>query len=163
MFTSILVPTDFGAASDAALEYARRVAAKFGATLHVLHVVEGSYATGPMGTEAFITESPAIQQALMDDAMARLNARVTADDRARFNATTELITGVSARVILEFAQTRGIDLIVMGTHGRSGVAHLLMGSVAEKVVRGAPCPVLTVRQAPASVPQSAAVTAAATA
>jgi nucleotide-binding universal stress UspA family protein len=160
MFTRILVPTDFGAASDAALEYARAFAAKFGASLYVLHVVEGSYASGPMGTEAFVVESPAIQQALMDDARARLDVRVNADDRVRFNATSELIVGASARVILHFAEERGIDLIVMGTHGRSGMAHLLMGSVAEKVVRHAPCPVLTVRQAPVAASLPLAATAA---
>jgi nucleotide-binding universal stress UspA family protein len=163
MFTHILVPTDFSATSDAALDYARALAAKFDASLELLHVVEGSFASGPMGTEAFVTSSPAIQAALMEDARTRLSVRVTADDRARFNARTEVIAGQSARVILEYAQERGIDAIVMGTHGRTGVAHLLMGSVAEKVVRHAPCPVLTVRQAPVAHPVAAGDTVAATA
>ena len=59
--------------------------------------------------------------------------------------TTEVRTGPAARMILEFATEKGIDLIVMGTHGRTGLAHIVMGSVAERVVRMAPCPVLTLR------------------
>jgi nucleotide-binding universal stress UspA family protein len=148
MFTHILVPTDFSEASDAALEYARAVAARFGSTLHLLHVVEAPFVTGPMGTEVFITESPAVQAELFEEAQVRLAARVTEHDKGRFHTTTEIVSGTTARTILGYASERGINLIVMGTHGRSGMAHLLMGSVAEKIVRNAPCPVLTVRQAP---------------
>ena len=63
-------------------------------------------------------------------------------------ATTDIVFGTAARAIVTYAAERGMDLIIMGTHGRSGVAHLLMGSVAEKVMRAAPCPVLTVRETP---------------
>jgi universal stress protein A len=158
-FTRILVPSDFSAASDAALEYARIVAAKFGATVYLLHVIEAPFVTGPLGTEAYITDVPAVQQELFDDAKARLAHRVTADDRTRFNVVTDTYGGTSARTIVDYANEHGIELIVMGTHGRSGMAHLLMGSVAERVIRTAPCPVLTVRQAP--VPFAVARSAAA--
>lgn len=151
MFTRILVPTDFSEPSDAALEYARTLATKFGSTLHLLHVVEAPFVTGPLGTEVFIAETPAVQAELFEDSERQLAARITAHDRARFNATTEVVAGTSARTIIDVANERGIDLIVMGTHGRSGMAHLLMGSVAEKIVRNAPCPVLTVRQVPKTV------------
>jgi nucleotide-binding universal stress UspA family protein len=145
MFTRILVPTDFSEPSDAALEYGRIVAAKFSAALHLLHVVETPAIVSP---EAYIGESPDIQTALIEDAQQRLAALVTPSDRARFTTTTEVLCGAGARAIVEYARQQNVDLIVMGTHGRSGVAHLLMGSVAEKVLRAAPCPVLTVRTRP---------------
>jgi nucleotide-binding universal stress UspA family protein len=68
-------------------------------------------------------------------------------DRSRYRAHADAIVGTPAEAIIEFASATGTSLIVMGTHGRTGLAHLLMGSVAEQVVRTAPCPVLTVRQA----------------
>ena len=74
--------------------------------------------------------------------------RVFPSDRARHDTTTEVIAGMSADTNVEYAADQHVDLIVMGTHGRTGLAHLFMGSVAEHVVRTAPCPVLTVRQAP---------------
>jgi nucleotide-binding universal stress UspA family protein len=147
MFANILVPTDFSASSDAALGYAREVAAKFGSTLYLLHVVEAPFVSGPLGSEAFVADTPAAQVHLIQEAQARLGHRLTPADRRRFAATGEIVSGTTARSIVEYAGERGIDLIVMGTHGRSGMAHLLMGSVAERVVRSAPCPVLTVRDA----------------
>jgi nucleotide-binding universal stress UspA family protein len=71
---------------------------------------------------------------------------------AAFGHDTALLTGPVASTIVAFAQSHAIDLIVMGTHGRSGIAHLLLGSVAERVVRTAPCPVLTVRHQPVPSP-----------
>jgi len=148
MFTRILVPTDFSEPSDAALEYARALADKFGATLHLLHVIEPGYATGTFSNEAYIAvEAPGSYEMLVKEAQAKFAYRVFPSDRARHGATTEVMTGMSAATIVEFARDQHIDLIVMGTHGRTGLAHLLMGSVAEHVVRTASCPVLTVRQA----------------
>ena len=144
MFTRILVPTDFSEPSDAALECARVVAAKFGASLHLLHVVEAPFVTG-LGSEMFIAESPAVQAELFEEAKARLAHRAASAGNSGVKVSTEIIGGTSARSIVDYANHRGMNLIVMGTHGRSGMAHLLMGSVAEKVVRNAPCPVLTVR------------------
>ena len=145
MFNHILVPTDFSGASDAALEFARELAARFGSTLHLLHVVEAPFVTGPLGVEVFSEETPEVGARLFEDARMRLRRRVgAADDRVRIK--TEIVAGTSAPAILGYARVRGMDLIVMGTHGRSGLAHLLMGSVAECVVRDAPCPVLTVRR-----------------
>jgi nucleotide-binding universal stress UspA family protein len=145
MFATILVPTDFSGPSDAALEYARGLAATFGASLHVLHVIEAPYASGALGTGAVNDETPALYAELFERARAALARRVSASDRTRLNATTEIVTGRTDTRIIEYAVERGIDLIVMGTHGRQGMAHLLMGSVAEKVVRAAPCAVMTVR------------------
>ena len=75
---------------------------------------------------------------------------MTPNDQTPHPATADIVFGTSARSILEYAGEKGIDLIVMGTHGRGGLSHLLMGSVAAKVVRQAACPVLTVRRAPAA-------------
>jgi universal stress protein A len=148
MFTRILVPTDFSEPSDAALEYARTLAAKFGASLHVLHVVEDQFVTGPFGAAMYVPNTPVTLSYLLSDAHERLSHRVSADDRSRFRATTEVIVGTAARTIANYAADNGYDLIVMGTHGRTGLAHVLVGSVAEHVVRDAVCPVLTVHALP---------------
>jgi universal stress protein A len=152
MFTDILVPTDFSEPSEAALDYALALAATHGSRLHLLHVVDASFVTGPVSAEIFVVETPAEQAALFDDAKAKLAHRAARCTSGKI--TTEVITGTSARTIICYARARSIDLIVMGTHGRSGMAHLFMGSVAEKVVRDAPCPVLTVRQAPSGLRQA---------
>ena len=141
----ILVPTDFSAASDAALDFAKTVAATFGASLHLLHVFEDPYVTGAF-TDASAPLPPSTRAALLDDASKRLAHRLPGDERTRYSATTEIVSGASAPSIVEYAQDHAIDLIVMGTHGRTGMAHLLIGSVAERVVRTASCPVLTVHQ-----------------
>jgi nucleotide-binding universal stress UspA family protein len=151
MFRRILVPTDFSAPSDAALDYARQLAEKVGASVHLLHIVEESFVTGPLASEMGVGESGRTIAALMKDAQTRLSHRVTADDRAHRRMTSEVVGGSSASTIVDYAAENGFDLIVMGTHGRRGMAHLMMGSVAERVVRTAPCPVMTVRTAPAKV------------
>ena len=151
--TRILVPTDFSETSDAALAFAKTVAASFGASLHLLHVFEDPFVTGAFAAEAYVPMAPATREALLKDAVTRLNQRLTPEERARFQATTEVVTGVSATAIVEYAQDYGIDLIVMGTHGRTGMSHLLIGSVAERVVRIAACPVLTVHKDRAVIKQ----------
>lgn len=148
MFTRILVPTDFSAPSDAALEYAKILAGQFGASLHVLHVVDELLFTGPNGSEVYVAESPDLVTEVFEDAKVRLSHRVTAIERTRYRATSEIVTGATARSIVNYASERQMDLIVMGTHGRSGLDHLLTGSVAERVIRHAPCPVMTVRHYP---------------
>jgi len=144
----ILVPTDFSPTSDAALDYARDVAARFGATVHLLHVLEDPFVNGPLVSEAYVTETPGVRTTIIEDAKARLTHRLTARDREAFAAHEEVVFGRGAETIVEYAADRAIDLIVMGTHGRTGMAHLLLGSVAERVVRTAHCPVLTVRSTP---------------
>ena len=149
-FTRILVPTDFSEPSDAALDYAKALAEKFGASLHLLHVFEDPFATGAFAAEMYAPVPPDTRDAMIADAKAHLVERVPDTDSARFFATTEVVTGLSARAIVDYAIANDIDLIVMGTHGRGGLAHLFMGSVAERVVRTAPCPVLTVHSAEAA-------------
>jgi nucleotide-binding universal stress UspA family protein len=149
----ILVPTDFSQTSDAALDFARAIAETLGASLHLLHVFEDPFVSGAFAAETYAPMAPATRAALIDDATARLGHRLPDADRARFRGTTEIVTGLAASSIVDYARERQIDLIVMGTHGRTGVAHLLLGSVAERVVRTADCPVLTVHKDRGVVPQ----------
>jgi len=143
--TNILVATDFSAPAQVALTYARALAQQFGATLHVLHAVErpltdGTNAIGAVGF------APELQTALEDAERARLDDVITADDRRALHARAVLRTlDTPAHAIVDYAQSEHIGLIVIGTRGRHGLAHVVLGSVAERVVRTAPCPVLTVR------------------
>jgi universal stress protein A len=151
--TSILVPTDFSEPSDAALEYATALAAKLNASLHLLHVFEDPYLTGgAFSAEMYAPVPSDLREALLTEAKDRLGDRLAKLDPDRFHATAEVYTGPTAKAIADYAKSAAIDLIVMGTHGRGGMAHLVMGSVAERVIRTAPCPVLTVRTATAEQP-----------
>ena len=143
-----LVPLDFSEYANQALDYAINLASKLGARLTLLHVVQSL----PMGgvdmgitlpytyiedLEAEITES-------MNDYLRRVTA-------AGLEGEVAVVHGVPFHEIIETAKTKQADLIIMGTHGRTGLQHVLLGSVAEKVVRLAPCPVLVARQ-PTIVP-----------
>jgi nucleotide-binding universal stress UspA family protein len=141
----ILVATDFGDASEAALGYGREFARLFGARLVVLHVADNAMA-GALGIEGYVAAYPDLQRSIEESANRQLAAAVTEDDRRELGARTILRTSSSpALAIVTYARDEGIDLIVMGTHGRGAMSHLLMGSVAERVVRTASCPVLTVK------------------
>ena len=132
----ILVATDFSETSGAAMDYGRALARTFGASLHLLHVAENP----------FLRPTAADPHALKAATLRRLAGRLTDDDKDALHATAVLETSDDpAGAIVKYAGAHGIDLIVMGTHGRGVVAQILVGSVAEKVVRTAPCPVLTVR------------------
>ena len=145
MFNRILVPMDFSEPSDAALEYARTVATRFGGTVHLLHVAEDPY-RALYSAEVYVPIMEGLREEILTDALDRLKNRLRSSDVRELGATAEAIIGMPARSIVEYAGAHDIDLIVMGTHGRGGMSHLLMGSVAERVVRTAGCPVLTVRQ-----------------
>jgi nucleotide-binding universal stress UspA family protein len=133
---NVLVATDFEAASDAALTYGRALARNFGASLHLLHVAENQ----------FLRPSPTDPSIIKAAYLRSLNDRLTIDDRGGLSARAILeVSDSPADAIVEYARGASIDLIVMGTRGRSTMSQLLMGSVAERVVRFAPCPVLTVR------------------
>ena len=133
---NILVATDFGAAADVALTYGRALAQNFGATLHVLHVRENLF------MRAVVVDP----RALEERALKHVQQQLTDDDRRTLRARAVVETSDDpADAIVTYARTANIDFIVTGTHGRGGVTRTLMGSVAEHVVRSAPCPVLTVR------------------
>jgi len=142
--TKILVATDFSEPSDAAYAYGRELALTFGAQLTVLHVVENILTR--VGADGFVFASPELQEGIEASGRAHLEAVVKVEDLRRLQVEPVVVTSNSpAHAIADYAHRTGVDLIVMGTHGRGAVAHLLLGSVAERVVRTAPCPVLTVR------------------
>ena len=140
-FETILMPTDFSPPSDRALEYAVALAKQSGAAIHLVHVV-GHPIEMASWPESYYIEYAKLQQQLLDDAERQIAG--TARSISGVKVTTEVLEGSPARVIVSAAGDRKCQLIVMGTHGRSGLSHLVLGSVAERVVRTAPCPVLTV-------------------
>ena len=145
VLNKVLVATDFGPASDSALQYGRALARGFGAALHVLHVTENIFARATDGY-GYIAIPAQVQEELEQAGRKQTEGLLYAEDRADLHAVAITITSNSpAEAIVDYARANTIDLIVMGTHGRGAVAHLLMGNVAERVVRMAPCPVLTVR------------------
>ena len=144
----ILVPVDFSESSREALAYAAELAQKFGARIDLLHVWQAPVFI-PTAT---LPEVPNVDANIVDlvrqnaeEATARALAEARAQGLPVESARAE--PGVPARGIVELAKADGYDLIVIGTHGRTGLSRAMMGSVAEKVVRLAPCPVLTVRSA----------------
>jgi nucleotide-binding universal stress UspA family protein len=139
---NILVPSDFSECSGQAMRYGLELARKFGATLHLVHVVQDP-ATQPWATEGFAMPLLEVTEEWLKEAETRLTASVPEADRSRVRVSSLL--GAVYPEVLRYAQDEEIDLIVMGTHGRGGVSHLLLGSIAEKMVRRSPCPVLTVR------------------
>jgi nucleotide-binding universal stress UspA family protein len=142
---NILVATDFSECSEVALAYARALAHQFTARLHVIHIVEPSVAGG-FEVGAYVTAAAAVQAELEESEGARLEALLSDEDRRDLAVKAELMMlQPPAQAIVDYAARERIDLIVVGTHGRRGLAHMVMGSVAEAVVRKAPCPVLTVR------------------
>lgn len=149
MIRSILVPTDFSAGSAAALACARELASVTGAALHLIHVVENPFAPG--GFMEMYPLPPDYPAEMENAAKHRLDDCLTADEKIAFRATLTTTVGIPAREILQrLEEEPKIDLVVMATHGRGGVARLVMGSVADKIVRGAHCPVMTLKGCPGS-------------
>jgi nucleotide-binding universal stress UspA family protein len=146
MFNRILVPTDFSPPSAAALEYARILAQTYGSAIWILHVINDPSAESEFVADSFAPSTERIREELTREARQRLACVMNESDCERYQGRFETVIGQPADEITAFASAINADLIVMGTHGRTGLAHLLMGSVAEHVVRSASCPVLTVRQ-----------------
>ena len=142
---NILVATDFGEPAEAALRYGEELSRKFGATLHVLNVVDdlAMHTSVASGLPLALDE---MQAQLEHDARQSLEALVTEPDRSARGVKLLTLTSPSpAPTILSYARDAEIDLIIIGTHGRHGLAHFFLGSVAQQVSRSATCPVLTVR------------------
>jgi len=141
---NVMVATDFGEAADAALRYGRELAGCFGATLHVVHAMETSYVG--FGVETYVPLLPDRDGELEESARRRVNSLIESAGPGPRAIAAVLPPSVPSVAIIDYARDHNINLIVMGTHGRGGLAHLVMGSVAERVVREAPCPVLTMKQ-----------------
>lgn len=142
--TNILVATDFSEPAKAALTYGRALARTFGATLHVLNVV-GNVPMVVYGAEAYTASMTEVQREIDDGARAQLADLLKDDPQPVATKSMVITSDAPATAIVDYAVRAQVDLIVTGTRGRGGVAHLLMGSVAERIVRTSPCPVLTVR------------------
>jgi len=171
-FTHVLVPTDFSEPGNYAVRYVMQETALCGAKVTLLHVQQSSsagtdiyYVSGPVGSgleagydivaggrlgTAPAAEPTVVRHDLVEEALTRLRDLVPGSFQGEW--AVEIAEGRPADAIVRLAQERDVDLIVMATHGRTGFEHVLIGSVAEKVVRLAPCPVLTVKLAQASDP-----------
>ena len=138
----ILVPIDFSEYADHALDYAIALGKALQAHLTVLHVIHLTpWVVGDMGTSfsgTLLEQVETEAQQLMQASLGRIHD-------ASLQGDTVIAHGIPFQVIIETAKDKNVNLIVMGTHGRTGLPHTLMGSVAEKVVRLAPCPVLVTR------------------
>jgi nucleotide-binding universal stress UspA family protein len=142
---NVLVATDFSEPSEAALQYGRELARTFNAMLHVVHVADNVYTL--YGGETYAVALPDLQREIEEAVQRQVTALLNEEDRTALQAKAVVVTGVGkADAIVAYAQAHQIDVIVMGTHGRGALGHLFMGSVAERVVRMATCPVLTVHQ-----------------
>jgi nucleotide-binding universal stress UspA family protein len=139
----ILVPLDFSANSTRALDYAHGLALKFDAAIHLIHVCDmPSMSIGAI--DAYAIAYSDWSQRLGEEAERQLTE--IKNKLPGIEATTEVLFGSPAAAIVEAADANGADLIVMGTHGHGALLHVMMGNVAERVVRAALCPVLTVRE-----------------
>jgi universal stress protein A len=144
---SILAPTDFSAHSEQAVRYACGLAERLGTELHLLHVLSEILPAGPdpllmpvMPPEYYEENEERARETL-----GRLLQPAWGSPRS---VVTAVRWGSPVEAIVAYAVDLKVDLIVIATHGRTGLSHVLLGSVAERIVREAPCPVLTIRSGP---------------
>ena len=141
----LIVPIDFSPDSAAALAWALELSVALGASVDLVHVVDNPMAAGVWSSAMYTTEVRGLQINLVRDAKRKLRDFVPKVAGVRCGVGRHVRVGDPAREIVKFAVERAANLIVMGTLGRTGLSHLLIGSVAEHVSRYAPCPVLTVK------------------
>ncbi len=142
MFKKIMCPLDFSEFTDEIVEYAVNIAGKYGSELHLLHVIPSLNYYTPY--ESFLTPENLIAlESSIETEVGKDFDKVM--KKIDMPAKKIIKSGAPFVEIIEYVKAESIGLIVMGTHGRSGIEHILIGSVAEKVVRKSPCPVLTVR------------------
>ncbi|MFQ5956605.1 MAG: universal stress protein [Candidatus Brocadiales bacterium] len=137
----ILCPIDYSKGSLVALDYAVHFAQREAAKLCLIHVVDVRYLEGYAPLEVANPDSETISRM-----KAELKEHVPEEVRKKGDVETMVTVGIPVIEIINAAKEKGADVIIMGTHGRTGIAHVIMGSVAENVVRRSSCPVLTVRQ-----------------
>jgi len=143
LFDKILTAVDFSENSDCAFEYALTLATKFDAELTIMHVVNE-----PVDLRGFYVPHISFEQLEkeIEDGAAKMMKEFCSGRLASFsNYQTSIVTGVPYEEIIRKADEVGASLIVLGTHGRTGLDHLIFGSTAERVVRSANCPVMTIR------------------
>jgi len=140
---SILVPIDFSIHSKNALKYAVPMARQFGASIHLVYVVEPTIYPADLGFGQVVL--PGVEDELREKGGNELQGLIDREIGRSVKSSWAVRTGNPHQEILREAEERGVDLIVVATHGHSGVEHMLFGSTADRVVRHAKCPVLTVR------------------
>ncbi len=138
---NILLPVDFSEPSLAATGYGVEFARRFDATLHLIHVIQDPVVYVPIFESYPLPSKDEFEKY----AQTRLDNWILPEDAETCKITRYWMHGDPHVETLKYAREHNIDMIVLGTHGRGAIAHLLLGSVAEKIVRSAPCPVLTVR------------------
>lgn len=137
-FEAVLVPTDGSDAASVAADHGVAIAEAAGAAMHVVHAVDLAPVSGDFGSAELLTALEDAGQRAVDDVIGRAEAAGLRSVEA------SVLTGAPARAVLDYAEERDVDLIVMGTHGRTGLERYFLGSVTEKIVRVANVPVLTV-------------------
>ncbi|MDB4970215.1 MAG: UspA domain protein [Myxococcales bacterium] len=154
MIQQILIPTDFSDVAQRAVEYGCQLATRLGARVTLLHAFSPGIVALP---DAVFAATDAELRLLEEAAQHHLRAIAVESQRAGLQIECVAVEGVAAETVTSYARQRQFDLIVMGTHGRRGLTHALLGSVAERVLRAAPCPVLTVGRTAIQPMQEAAL------
>jgi len=139
---SILYPTDFSENAEAAIPYVQEMIRRFDGDLHLLYVIESTLSAADL---SWTISPPDIESKLSDTARGRLQDLANALEIPEEKITLAIAKGHPSLEVLRYAEDNDISLIIMATHGHSGLTHFLLGSVAERVVRNANCPVLTVK------------------
>jgi universal stress protein A len=140
---SILVPIDFSVHSKNALKFAVPLAQQFGASLHLVYVVEPTVYPADLGFGQVVL--PGVEDELRQKGSEELKALIEREIEGKVDASSSVRTGNPHHEILQEAEEKDVDIIVVATHGHSGVEHMLFGSTADRIVRHAKCPVLTIR------------------
>lgn len=143
-FSKILVPVDFSSHADEAVDAAVDIAQRYEAEIMLVNVFEPIALAFPEGSGVYASLSTTDFVLDLEQALEKKRAQTAAKSGRAIQAVQR--TGHPPHEIVDLARSGGFDLIVMGTHGRTGLSHMLVGSVAERVVRTAPCAVLTVRR-----------------
>ncbi len=144
----ILMPTDFSDFSKHALKYAESFASQYRAKLYLLHVISDIPDFSAFYLKHFPLENineEEICREVENRVRSEMERLISEDIKENIEVEPAVVVGVPSLEIINFAKEKSIDLIVIATHGRTGLKHVLFGSTAEKVVRGSPCPVMTVR------------------
>lgn len=139
---NILCPIDFSESSQPALKYAVAIARRFGAKVCILYVSDVDDFNYDDQT---LVEDEEFNEAKAKEKKTKLINSIPEDIRNQIEIETKILTGVPYEEIVDFSIESGVDLIVMGTHGRTGLKHVIMGSISEKVVGKSPCPVLLIK------------------
>lgn len=145
MIKKILFPADGSKCSDKAFRYALEIAEKFGAELVIINVMDSRIVAS--AEMAYLDEKflNMVQQNAKDEANKIFSRLGRECQQAGIKYSSQMLSGIPFEQIIDFATDNKVDIIIMGTHGRTGLARMLLGSTAEKVIRKAHCPVLTVR------------------